>query len=145
MSDEMLLRDFIYLDIERIRSFVAQASGGLTNEIGSKDEEKGAGKVQMEAGLPAGLLKGTGGVDYHYVQTQSETKSLHDAIFHEFDSNVLEAGHQIDMRGLTVDDWSSDLFADGAFLITEGPIKVVDYDSAAQTLEALPKILSTWA
>jgi hypothetical protein len=98
MPDETLLRDFIYLDIERVRSFVAQIAGGLTSELGTKDEQKTAHKTELQGGLPAGIVKGTGGTDYHYVRTQSETRSLHDAIFHEFHGAVLDAGQLIDLE-----------------------------------------------
>jgi hypothetical protein len=140
MNDEAPLRDFIYLDVERVRSFVAQVTGGLTSELGSKDEEKTADKAQLQAGLPGGILKGTGGVDYHYVRTQSETKSLHDAIFQEFHRTVLETGHLIDLTALEKDAWAEDLFADGAFLVACGALKIMDYHSAARTLESLPKV-----
>lgn len=140
MKDQAQLRDFIYLDIERVRSFVAQVSGGLTSELGTKDEEKSAEKAELQGGLPAGILKGTAGVDYHYVRTQSETKSLHDAIFQEFQRAILEAGRLIDLTTLTEGDWSDDLFTDGAFLVTDGALKIMDYRSAALTIQALPKI-----
>jgi hypothetical protein len=140
MNEEMPLRDFIYLDIERVRSFVAQVTGGLTSELGTKGEEKTAGKGELRGGLPGGILTGTGGVDYHYVQTQSETKSLHDAIFHEFHRAVLEPGRLIDLTTLTAEAWVEDLFTDGAFLTTGGALKIMDYHSAARTLESLPKI-----
>jgi len=140
MPHEILLRDFIYLDIERVRSFVAQVTGGLTSELGTRDEEKTANKAELQGGLPAGILKSTGGVDYHYVRTQSETKSLHDAIFQEFHRAVLEAGHLIDLTALTEEDWAEDRFTDGAFLVTRGALKIIDYESAARALESLPRI-----
>ena len=140
MDDEMLLRDFIYMDVERVRSFVAQVTGGLTSELGTKDEEKSAEKGELQGGLPGGILRSTGGVDYHYVRTQSETKSLHDAIFHEFHHAVLQEGHLIDLTSLTEEAWAEDLFTDGAFLATRGALKIMDYHSAARTLESLPKI-----
>lgn len=61
MNDEMLLRDFIYLDIERVRSFVAQVAGGLTSELGTQDEEKTA-KAELKGGLPrAGSFRAPAG------------------------------------------------------------------------------------
>src|SRR5260370_20299921 len=77
------VRDFIYLDVERIRSFVAQASGGLTSELTRQAEHQVGGEGGASGGLPF-LATVSGKAEYHYLTSQMETKSLHDQIFQEF-------------------------------------------------------------
>src|SRR5690348_1631063 len=77
-----LIRDFIYLDIERVRSFVAQAYGGLTSERTIQGEHQMGGQGGGKGKLPF-IAEASGTVDYHYLKSHSETKSLHDHIFEE--------------------------------------------------------------
>lgn len=51
------------MDVERIRSFVAQASGGLTSERSSQSEHQAGGEGQVEGGLPF-IARASGTVDY---------------------------------------------------------------------------------
>ena len=70
------IRDFVYFDFERVRSFVAQAMGGLVSESSRGQSHQTAGKAGVSGGIP-GLLKGTGELDYRYVRSDQETRSLH--------------------------------------------------------------------
>src|SRR5437867_11313737 len=91
-----LIRDFIYLDIERVRSFVAQTSGGLTSERTQQAQHQVGGEGQVEGGLPF-IVKATGSTDYHYERSQSETKSLHDHIFEELYHKLQAEKHIADL------------------------------------------------
>lgn len=53
---------------------------------------------------------------------------------------MLHAGRLTDLTGLTEDAWVEDSFTDGVFLATSGALKIIDYHSAARTLESWPKI-----
>src|SRR6202171_6012120 len=77
------VRDFIFLDIERIRSFVAQGGGGVPTERSGGHEHQTGGQASAEGGLPFGLAHIQGQTDYHYVRSATETKSVQDAIFNE--------------------------------------------------------------
>lgn len=70
---KLLIRDFIYLDVERVRSFVAQTSGGLTSERTHQNQHQVGGEGQVEGGIPL-IAKATGSTDYHYLRSHSETK-----------------------------------------------------------------------
>jgi len=57
-------RDFVYLDVERVRSCVAQAGGGVPMErTGSREHEVG-GKTSIAGGIPL-LARVEGHADYH--------------------------------------------------------------------------------
>jgi hypothetical protein len=65
------LRDFIYLDVERVRSFIAQLNEGLPSERSQKSEHQGGIKGSAEGSLPF-IAKAVGEADYHYLRSHSE-------------------------------------------------------------------------
>jgi hypothetical protein len=136
---ESITRDFIYLDVERVRSIVAQNAGGLASERKSEAQHTAGGKTSGEGGLPF-IAKVGGEADYHYMRSRSETLSLHDYIFSEF---VRLLGDADDLIGLNVPDkgdWVEDNFADGNFMIVPGVIKVMDYQYAMEFMKAAPDL-----
>jgi hypothetical protein len=140
-----IIRDFIYLDVERIRSFVAQAKGGLTSEVKSETQQGGGVKGSGKAKVPF-LLEGGAEADYHLFKTSSETKSLHDHLFDEFYEALL-ADTRTD-RVLRLDDrdpdeWVESAFSDGSFVLTSGLFKILDYKFAAESIQNMPKNYET--
>ncbi len=47
------LRDFIYLDTVRLRSFISQIQGGLVNEVNERTKETGELTGDLSAGIPS--------------------------------------------------------------------------------------------
>lgn len=136
------IRDFIYLDIERVRSFVAQASGGLPSERTSQAQHQTGGQGQVQGHIPL-IAQASGSTDYHYVRSQSETKSLHDHIFAEF-YNCLKSGDRItDLSNLKEANWTETFFQDSAFVLTKGLLKIVDYQSMMVSMQNLPTLFET--
>lgn len=130
------------MDVERIRSFVAQASGGLTSERTNQAQHQVGGEGQVEGGLPF-IAKASGSTDYHYLKSQSETKSLHDHIFEEFYS-ILKAGKRLtDLSDIDETAWEESSFKDSSFIIARGLMKIVDYQSMIATMQNLPTLLET--
>jgi len=134
------IRDFIYLDIERVRSFLAQLSEGLTSERVMEKEREVGGKGSLEGGLPA-LMKAQAETDYHFRKSQTETKSLHDFIFEEFLDALKkkDAIHQLPDKNF---QWQSNSFKDGMFVLVSGRVKIVDYQNVIQSLQNFPNIAS---
>ncbi len=136
------IRDFIYLDVERIRSFVAQASGGLTSEITSQAQHQVGGEGQVAGGLPL-VARASGSIDYHYLKSHSETKSLHDHIFEEFYRCLKPGEHLTDLSDIDETAWVESSFRDSAFILARGLVKIVDYQSIIATTQSLPTLLET--
>ena len=139
-----LIRDFIYLDIERVRSFLAQVSGGLTSERTAGSEHQTGAEGQVKGRLPL-LAEASGDVNYHYLRSQSETKSLHDHIFEELYSQLETSESLTDLSYINASHWIENFFKDGRFIKTRGLLKIVDYQSVKVNMEALPKVLETLA
>lgn len=131
------LRDFIYMDIERVRSFYAQLSKGLPTER-TVEKTKETGDVASVEGNVL-FAKGKGQIDYRYGRSNSETSSLHDYIMEEF----LDALRQADLLTEMLDnkfDWKETAFRDGMFVLVKGKVKILDYKYIAATLDRLPKM-----
>ncbi len=137
-----LIRDFIYLDVERVRSFVAQASGGLTSERTRQAQHQAGGEAQIVGRLPL-IAQASGSGDYHYSRSHSETKSLHDHIFEEFYTSLDEVKKLIDLSGIYETAWVEALFKDSSFILVKGLLKIVDYQSLTTTMQGLPALLET--
>ncbi len=134
------MRDFIYLDVERIRSFVAQASGGLTSERLNQSQHETGGEGQVEGGLPF-IAKASGSANYHYLRSQSETKSLHDHIFSEFYQHLTPGKQITDFSNINEEKWIESSFSDSNFILTKGILKIIDYQSMNTTLQNLPTLV----
>src|SRR5947208_9118423 len=62
-----VLRDFFYLDIDRVRSLVAQLREGMPEAVERQTVHHGRGGLKL--------------VEYAYERTQTETRSVHHYIF----------------------------------------------------------------
>lgn len=134
----MTIRDFIYLDIERVRSFYAQLSKGLPTE---RTVEKGA-EVGLDASVEGNVLfaKGKANTDYRYVRSNTETSSLHDYIMEEF-IEQLKQNHLLVELPDEAFQWKQMAFRDGMFVLVKGVIKILDYKYVVSSLDNLPKLM----
>ena len=90
------IRDYLYLDIDRVRSIYAQASGGLTESIRQLQEEVSV-NIENDGGrsdsIGQKILLGSGRI---------ATQVLHDYLFTSVESKLSE--RIIDVSGDTVSD-----------------------------------------
>lgn len=100
-----MVRDFIYLDTERVRSMVSQLEEGLVEEqaVNSGASTSIDGKIQ---GSLLGLVKGAGGADYLWRRDRSETRTLHDFIYSKLEKRLVK-----DKRLVKIPDERSDSMA----------------------------------
>jgi hypothetical protein len=132
------IRDFIFLDVERIRSFVAQLAGGFPTERSGGTEHEAGGQASAGGGIPL-LMKVEGQVDYRWVRSETETRSVQDAIFEEF----LKGCPPLDVASLGT--WpDADLAPDGQVILVRGLTKLIDYESALEALRAFPRVMSAY-
>jgi len=144
-SHKPLLRDFIYLDWERVRSLAAQLFEGVPQDTSSgKGHEIGA-EAQIEGGI-LGLLKGHGGVDYRYFRTNSETRSLHHYAYSLLEERLETEGLVTSInKDFNFEQWIEGFFSDAQFIRLTGVVRLMDYAWVSTMLEALPKMMSTAA
>lgn len=86
-----VVRDFMYLDWERVRSMSAQLLGGFPQDATRESGHETGARGQVEGGLPL-TIKGRGEGDYRYFRTQNETRSLHHYVYSLFEERLRERG-----------------------------------------------------
>lgn len=96
------LRDFIYLDVERVKSLLAQLDRGLLSErsdsIGSSKSVEGKAGVSLPA-----LLEVGGAGQYVTTDQMTETRTLHDFVYTQTEERLLE----LDRLKVLPDDFTS--------------------------------------
>lgn len=104
MNDEKFvnLRDFVYLDVERVKSLFAQLDRGLLTE---QSESSGLSKsVEGKAGVSLPALLEVGGASQYVATNQlTETRTLHDFVYHQTEERLLD----LDRLKVLPDDFTS--------------------------------------
>jgi hypothetical protein len=137
-TNPKIIRDFIYLDIERIRSYVAQFYGGLTTERISNKETKDTVSGTISGGIPLSLNL-SADIEKYLLKSNQETKSLHDHIFNEFYQALLSSKS---LSSINDDSfvWNEESFTDGSFFMVKGAIQLIDYKYITHIMNAFPSI-----
>lgn len=134
------IRDFIYLDIERVRSFSAQLFGGLPSERVTSGQHQTGGNGEVKGKVPF-LAEATGTMDYHYVKSNSETRSIHDHLFAEFLDKMNSERRIQDIAHVSDHSWKKEVFKDGSFFRAQCPLKILDYTANVRLIQAFPMML----
>lgn len=138
---EALLRDFVYLDWERVRSLSAQLLGGVPQDATKESGHDLGAKGEVKGGIPA-ILSGRGEGDYRYYRTQNETRSLHHYVYSLFERRLRERSAVTEVDAdFDFDEWTEDGFRDGQFLRVTGLVRLMDYGWISTMMEALPGMM----
>jgi hypothetical protein len=123
-------RDFIYLDINRVQSIIAQLQQGLLNEVLEGKTEQTTGKMQMAMNLLAMMLpvSASGSIEHSKGTSLNESRVLHDYAFET-------ARRSLEDEGLLLEDDSldRDSVPDTGFVLVRGSARISDY----RTLEKI--------
>jgi len=138
------IRDFIYLDIERIRSYVSQVYGGLTIERTSSLERGTNVQGSMAVTLPL-TLSASADLSKYVVKSDAETKSLHDQIFDHFYQALLFTNSLHHITDADSARWDKAIFTDGTFLSVKPVITITDYKYLKHFAENLPNLTSMFS
>jgi hypothetical protein len=127
-----VFRDFIYLDINRVQSIIAQLQQGLLNQVMEGKTEQTTGRMQMAMNLLAMLLpvSASGTVEHSRAASLSESRVLHDYAF-EVARRSLEEGALL----LERDDLDWDDVPESGFVLVRGTAQILDY----QTMQNIAK------
>jgi hypothetical protein len=125
-----MLKDFTYIDFERVRSYLAQMNGKLQDYASVTTQHAAGGEAGAKAeGLTKLFLDAEAKGSYMYTKSKSETSSLHHAIFDEFD-------RQVQGKGLV-----GSLTDEKPFTRLTCHIKVVDYRLLAEQFRSAAKLM----
>lgn len=140
IDEKLIIRDFIYLDWERIRSISSQLFQGIPNETKTETtnqkEIHAKGTIGLDKIIPFIPLGVEAGGDIRFYQTKSETRSLHHHIYAQvetslIDNNMIQA---ID-AGFSEKQWNQDSFFDGQYGLVRGLIRFSDYEYVTHWME----------
>ena len=108
MSGKLSIRDFIYLDAERLKSILSQIDEGLLEKVDKVAGSSGTGQLGAEASVP--FLAKIGGSGTYVASSQvSETRTLHDHIYNYVEKKLLDADALFVLdEELTPVDWLND-------------------------------------
>ncbi|MDP8904443.1 MAG: hypothetical protein M3N29_03870 [Chloroflexota bacterium] len=123
--------DFIYLDIQRLRSFASQLFEGVpeSRTTSTSDDTHLAGSI--EASLPL-LLRGTMDTKAVLSAGSSLTSTIHHKLVVEVIAGLRE-------RGYLRDSIRAEL-PDGAFVLVSGQLQVIDAEALAGLVERMPDV-----
>jgi len=145
----MDLKDFIYLDIDRVRSFTSQLFEGIPETIDSKNGKEQDIKGKFKGGVPllaSGGLKG----GLLFRQEKTETKSLQHYIYVLFEDrlNDLEKLRVLN-ENFDEKDWVDGTVRKGLkeseFIKITANVKIFDYeylDNAFKMVKGLPEMVA---
>lgn len=137
MSEMLKIRDFIYLDVERVKSIFSQIEEGL---LESSIEEKGDNKKLSAKSEVAGgiinVLRGKVGLDSEWIweNKESETKTLHDYMYNILEEKLKENeiiyiidGDSSEVEEKWINGEFSSLISDTSFVLIKGKVMIDDY------------------
>jgi hypothetical protein len=138
-----MFRDFIYLDIDRVQSILAQLQQGLLNEVLEGKTEQTTGRAQIALNLLYMMLpvSASGSVEQARGTSISESKVLHDYAFEQ-------ARFTLESEGLLVerDDLDWDEVPETGFVLVRGSARISDYrtlEKIAANFDKVDKVFST--
>jgi hypothetical protein len=148
MSKNIQLKDFIYIDVPRMESFLAQLQRGLVKEIvESTSGQKGIG-AELGGGIPLlqARLTGSSGI----TRAQETSKILHDYLYtmleREIGDHVIETA-----QAFSLDDWQSGIVhrqlgeKQTDFIRTKGRVRILDFASMGLQLETIARIMESFS
>ncbi len=133
------VRDFIYMDVERLKSIIAQLERGLP---GARSDATTTSR-EVDASISAGLMKfleASGGAQFLWQKQQTETRTLHDNIYIRVEQLLLEGGLLVSIpRDIDQDQLElglqNELIPETAFILATGKVAINDFGTMRAMFE----------
>lgn len=127
-----VFRDFIYMDINRVQSIIAQLQQGLLNEVLEGKTNQTSGKMQMATNLLAMLLpvSVSGSAEHSRGSSLNESRVLHDYAYEVARLSLDEGGLLLERNDL---DW--DEVPETGFVLVRGAAQILDYETFRRIAE----------
>jgi hypothetical protein len=140
----MQIRDFIYLDIDRLRSIVAQKEKGIIETFNESESNTKEISGNIQGGLSS-VLKLAGGLKYLFQKQETQTKTFHDYIYNKVEDELIKSEILIHIpEQITVEDISNsqylDMLSDSSFILVDGKIIINDFSQMRIIIENINKI-----
>jgi len=141
----LVVRDFLYVDLSRVRSLLGQIALGAPESV----TEQLQGAWEFSANLNLGVIQT--GTNRTSGSGSTETRSLSDVHFALFEEAAEALGLLTDVTEMTAN--SSDWFGgkvraeleEGQLIRVTGPVRLVDSKFVGESLDRMEKLLDGWA
>lgn len=155
MGTKLKIRDFIYLDVERMKSIFSQINEGVsessTEETGSKKSVSGG--AEGSGGIPLlAKIKGDIKSEIIWENKESETKTLHDHMYNVIEDALIKEDsiYYIDGTDASIkESWIQgelgNKISDTAFLLIKGRVMIDDYVKFKELVKNFNKIQETFS
>jgi hypothetical protein len=132
-----VFRDFIYLDIDRVQSILAQLQQGLLNELMEEKKEEVKGRATAAVNLLSMLLPVSisGSVEQGRGTSISESRVLHDYAFEQARLALKDAGLLVEEDDLDRDD-----VPETGFVLVRGSARITDYRTLQKIAASFDKV-----
>ena len=127
--DKIRIRDFIYLDIERLKSIISQIESGVIEKYNGTEGTEKSTSGNIEAGI-LGFIKGTGEAEVAIQKAVTETKSLHDYIYNKVEFALMERKLVYEFPNKSIKKYSDEirnLLGPSSFILIKGKVKINDF------------------
>jgi hypothetical protein len=125
-GDRLEIKEFLYVDVDRVRSLLSQMAGGFIQEVKTQSSSNMSGQAQA-------VVFGVGAKgDYKHGSTYEEARSLQDLTFVAFEGLATENGFitEYPVELMDVAAWESEevhnFFTPGQLVSIECPIQLLD-------------------
>ncbi len=123
------IRDFIYIDIDRVKSIISQFEEGLIDQTQILSGNSEGSALRGEGGF-SGFFKAAANSEFKFHRQLSETKSLHDYIYNKVESLLLNEKQLLEIPNEKSVIYSSDLretIGNSSFILTKGRVTINDF------------------
>lgn len=139
------LRDFVYLDVERVKSLLAQLDRGLLSQRSDSSEASTSVEGKGVIKIPA-LAEVGGGGQYVSTNQSTETRTLHDFVYNQTEEKLLELGR---IKRLPRDFTGARLLSEDVraalspveYVLVRGQLSFSDYSYMTSLLEHFIEII----
>lgn len=131
------IRDFIYIDIDRVKSIISQLEEGLIDQTQILSGNSEGSALRGEGGL-SGFFKAAANSEFKFHRQLSETKSLHDYIYNKVESLLLNEKQLLEIPNEKSVIYSSDMretIGNSSFILTKGKVTINDFRQLKMFLE----------
>ncbi|AKB35540.1 hypothetical protein MSSAC_0950 [Methanosarcina siciliae C2J] len=138
--DTRCVRDFIYIDIDRVKSIISQLEEGLIDQTEILSGSSEGSTLSGEGGL-IGIFKAEADLNLNFHRQLSETKSLHDYIYNKVEKLLLSESQLLRIPNEEFCVYSEKLrnsLSDTSFILIRGKIAINDFSQ-------LRKLVSNFA
>ena len=140
----MDVRDFLYMDVDRLKSVLAQLDQGLLESV-SKEAGRSKQLSAAAEGKIASIVGVSGGGEFLWTNEETETRTLHDSIYNLVEEALVKAGVLFSIPGdISLDDVRAgrlqERLGDTDFVLLDGHAVVNDFTAMAQYLSRFNEV-----